>query len=104
MRSHNAPVRALRRLDAKGVGTKPPYRPDDPDGWNVLLKDYAQSVRRIAKARSVTLVDTYQVFKDYSARDGHDLNDLMIDGMHPNDAGHALIAKHLIMAIGKEPK
>jgi len=85
--------------ELKKLYAKPPYRPDDPDGWNVLLKDYAEAVRRVAKARNVTLVDTYQFFQAYAARPGHDLNDLMIDGMHPGDSGHAIIADHLMELV-----
>jgi lysophospholipase L1-like esterase len=84
----------LRRLWAK-----PPYRPDDPDGWNVLLKDYAAAAREVATARRVPLVDVYQLFQTYAASEGHNLNDLLLDGMHPNDAGQAIIAEHVAKTI-----
>jgi len=82
---------------------KPPYRPEDPDGWNVVLKDYAQAARRVARARRVPLVDVYRVFESYAAKPGRNLNDLMLDGMHPNDLGHTIIANLLIEAIQNIP-
>jgi lysophospholipase L1-like esterase len=78
---------------------RPPYRPDDPDGWNVFLKDYAQAARRVAKACRVPLVDVYQLFQKYASEPGHSLNDLMLDGMHPNDLGHTIVANHLIEVL-----
>jgi lysophospholipase L1-like esterase len=87
--------------ELKRLYGKPPYRPDQPDGWNVLLKDYSQAVRRIAKDQQVPLVDTYRLFTEYSAAPGHNLNDLMLDGMHPANSGHTIIADH-IMARLKE--
>src|SRR2546428_86279 len=79
--------------------SKPPYRTDDPDGWNVLLKPYLKAVRRVAKTRKVPLVDIYKLFKSYAAVPGHNLNDLLLDGMHPNDLGHTIIANHIIEII-----
>lgn len=89
--------------ELKKLYASPPYRPDDADGWNVLLKDYAEAVRRIAAAREVPLVDTDRLFRAYAAEPGHDLHDLMTDGMHPNDAGHAIIAVHLAGLIRTTP-
>jgi lysophospholipase L1-like esterase len=83
----------------KELYAKPPYRPDEPDGWNLLLKDYAQAVRRVAKTQKVPLVDTYEFFQDHAARPDHDLNELMTDGMHPNNLGQELIADHLMKIL-----
>jgi len=76
-----------------------PYRPDDPDGWNVELKQYATAVRQIAVDKHVLLVDVDQIFRDYAAEPGHHLDDLLLDGMHPNDAGHRLIAEGILKDI-----
>jgi lysophospholipase L1-like esterase len=81
--------------ELKRIYYGPPYRLDDPDGWNVLLKDYAGVVRRIARVGRIPLVDVDHLFRDYAASPGHRLHDLMIDGMHPNDRGHEMIAFHV---------
>ncbi len=87
--------------ELKKLYGKPPYRPDEPDGWNVLLKNYAQAVRAVAKDRGVPLVDTYSLFTEYASRPGHNLNNLMVDGMHPSDPGHAIIANHIVNMMTK---
>lgn len=75
---------------------KPPYRPDDPDGFNVLLCDYAEIVRRVAGQENVTLVDVYAAFQAYGKEPGQSVADLLLDGMHPNDRGQLLVANLLL--------
>lgn len=82
--------------------SKPPYRPDDPDGFNVTLKPYVEAVRHLAKREAVTLVDVNRAFYDDGHANGVGLNDLLLDGMHPNEKGHHLIAKLLVRAIERE--
>jgi lysophospholipase L1-like esterase len=77
----------LRKL----YGSKP-YEPDNADGWNVLLVHYAEAVRKIAGEEKVAMVDVDRIFRDYAAQPGHQLSDLLLDGMHPNDTGQRLIA------------
>jgi lysophospholipase L1-like esterase len=78
---------------------KPPYEPENPDGWNVLLKQYAQAVREIAEKENVRLVDVDGLFRRYASQPGHRPGDLLQDGMHPNDEGHELIAAAVVAAI-----
>ncbi len=80
---------------------KPPYNPDEADGFNVLLKDYAEIVREISRSKKVPLVDVYQEFNDYGMNKGKSVNDLLLDGMHPNDAGHEIIADFIMKMIIK---
>lgn len=79
----------------KGLYGKPPYQPEDPDGFNVLLKEYAETVRNVAQREKVTLVDVYQAFDAHGKEPGQSVDDLLLDGMHPNSKGHALVAKLL---------
>jgi len=70
---------------------------DDPRGIDRLLDIYAQRVRKVARAENVPLVDVFERFEAYDRVPGQSIHDLLIDGdeMHPNDAGHALIAQWL---------
>ena len=68
---------------------KPPYAPDDPDGLNLFLHDYADVCRNIAENENVPLVDVFGAFVS------QDADALLLDGMHPNEAGHRLIAELL---------
>lgn len=78
---------------------KPPYDPDDPLGFNLYLKSYAQAVREIAKEKQVPLVDIYAAFEKYAEKEGQSAQDLLLDGIHPNTAGQQMVADLLIPQI-----
>jgi sialidase-1 len=78
---------------------KPPYDPGDPDGFNVLLKGYADTARNVAAETGVAFIDVYAMFEAYDAVAGQSMDDLLLDGMHPNDAGHRLVANALMEMI-----
>jgi len=80
---------------------KPPYVPGDPDGFNVLLKSYAEAVREVARQTGARLVDVYAAFQEYGAENGHSVDDLLLDGMHPNATGHRLIAVRLRQQLAR---
>ncbi len=103
------PLRWTDKL--KGLYGSPPYDPDDADGFNVLLKEYATKVREIAARLHVALVDVYTAFEAYGRDAGQSLDDLLLDGMHPNETGQRLVARLLLrklldgegnQAIGKQ--
>ncbi len=73
---------------------KPPYRPDDADGFDApMLARYNDSVRTLAKELAVPLVDVHAAF---SAKNP---DKLLLDGMHPNDEGHRIIAEMLVPVL-----
>lgn len=83
----------------KALYGKPPYDADDPNGFSAPLAEYCEIVRKTARAEGVTLVDLFQAFEDYGRVDGQSVDDLLLDGMHPNDKGHRLIADLILPAI-----
>lgn len=69
---------------------KPPYRPDDADGFDApVLAHYNETVRKLAAELAVPLVEIHDAF---TARNP---DKLLLDGMHPNDEGHKLITELL---------
>lgn len=80
-----------------------PYRPDDADGFNVLLAQYAETARRVAREERVPLADAYTAFQDYGRRPGQSVDALLGDGMHPNAAGQLLLADLLLPLLGEAP-
>jgi len=76
-----------------------PFDVNDPWGFNLTNREYAQGVRELAKDLNVPLVDVYQHFYDYDAARNQSTVDLLLDGMHPNTAGHVLIADWLLAEI-----
>lgn len=81
---------------------KPPYDPEHQEGFNTLLKRYAEVARQVAQEKQVALVDVYQEFNSFGKRDGHSKQDLLLDGMHPNGRGHQLIAALLTKTITRK--
>lgn len=78
-----------------------PYVLSDPDGMNVLLRDYAETVRKLAQEEGVDLVDIYTAFKNADAAPKRKPGWLCSDGMHPDDDGHRLVANLLIEHLSK---
>jgi len=74
---------------------------DDPRGINRILDVYAERAREVARQEDVPMVDVMARFEAYGRVPGQDIRDLLIenDDIHPNDAGHALIAEWLLEAI-----
>ena len=90
---------------------KPPYNVEDSDGFNVVLKEYAQAVRRISAEEHVLLADVDAAFRgefarhagaESSKKDKPSGSWLLPDGMHPGNPGHALIADLIVDALGAE--
>jgi lysophospholipase L1-like esterase len=78
---------------------KPPYDPEDVQGFNVLLRSYAAAVRKIAKEENVPLVDVYAAFENYDKQANQAADDLLLDGMHPNTQGQKMVADLLLPQI-----
>ena len=57
------------------------------------LIEYADATRGIAKDQKTMLVDIWNQFRN------HKPDAWLLDGMHPNDAGHEVIAQYLASAI-----
>lgn len=78
---------------------KPPYNPEDPDGFNLLLRDYAAVLRDLALEEKVALVDLFELFKSVPGAAPGKMGRLIPDGMHPNSEGHFLIAEALMKTL-----
>jgi len=80
---------------------KSPYDPNVEDGFNVRLKEYAAKVRELAKEKKLALVDVYQLFEKHGAKDGRSVDELLLDGIHPNEVGQRIVADALLPLIRK---
>jgi len=89
------PTRWTGRL--KEMYGKPPYRPDAEDGFDKpVLARYCDAMRALAKELNVPLVDVHEAFL------ARQPDKLLLDGMHPNDAGHAVVAELLVPVIREQ--
>jgi len=92
------PVRWTSRLrDRYG---RPPYRPEEGDGFDApVLESYRVAMREMAAELQIPLVDLPAVWAAHLAENGGEVDALLLDGMHPNDAGHAVTAAALLPAV-----
>ena len=77
--------------DAKIIFMTPLHRlaettPSEPDGK--ILKDYAEAICTICKKHSIPVIDLFEI----NPLDPSDKK-LVPDGLHPNDAGHEILAE-----------
>lgn len=70
---------------------KSPYDVNNPKGLNIILRDYAQSVRTIAKNTNTHFIDIFRHFETMEVQNKN-LLEYIPDGIHPNDTGHEMIA------------
>jgi sialidase-1 len=79
---------------------KPPYDPDAEDGFEKpYLNAYNEALRRLATELKIPLIDVYAEYPGYAKKLGKPVDALLLDGMHPGDAGHELVAELLVPAI-----
>jgi lysophospholipase L1-like esterase len=83
---------------------KPPYLPDDATGFNAMLRAYADKVRQIANTENVPLIDVYRSFEEFGKQEKQTVSDLLLDGIHPNERGHRLLADQLITLLLRSGK
>jgi lysophospholipase L1-like esterase len=76
-----------------------PYALENPDGMNVLLRSYAQATRDVARNTGTPLIDVMAAFEAYGTKQNHSIDRLLVDGIHPNEEGHRMIAGLLCQQI-----
>lgn len=75
---------------------KPPYHPADPEGLEKpYFRGHLETLRALATELSVPLVDIHAAYGEGES----EANSLLLDGIHPNDLGHALVAERLLPVI-----
>ncbi|HJP82534.1 MAG TPA: SGNH/GDSL hydrolase family protein [Fimbriimonadaceae bacterium] len=73
--------------------------PPDRVKWRVDLDPRIHAVRRVAAKHADAYVPLDGLFAAATCQ--HDIADLAADGVHPEEAGHRLIADHLLGAINQ---
>jgi len=72
-------------------------------GIDLLLDQYAEDVRDVAKSESLPLVDVFDAFERYGMAPGQTIDDILLagDGIHPNQAGQNLVCRLLVAQIAE---
>jgi len=77
-----------------------PYDSESEEGFDSLtLAGYNEALRELAKELEVPLVDVRAAYPGSAAEKGTTVDGLLLDGMHPNDFGHELVADLLVPVI-----
>ena len=92
------PLRWTPRV--KKLYGKPPYRVDAADGFDSpSLARYNDVILQVAKELKIPLVNIHAAYPEFAKAHNTDIDGLLLDGMHPNDLGHQLVAERLVPLI-----
>lgn len=95
------PLRWTSRL--REMYGKPPYHPEAEDGFDALhLAAYNEVIRKLAKEFNLPLVDIRAAYPAFATAHRTTVDKLLLDGMHPTDAGHQLVAELLVPVIRQQ--
>lgn len=96
------PNRLAWHKDTRELYGKPPYNPEDPEGFNVVLDTYVQALRDLAARKNVTLIDINAAYQKYPAETGQPYSKLLLGGQTPNDRGHQLVYDLLMQKMSEK--
>ena len=63
------------------------------------LEEYVEVIRDLAKKNSIPFIDVYSLYIEYGNSPNRQVDDLLLDGVHPNDRGHEILAEKLTEMI-----
>ena len=65
---------------------------DGKDFWRILhVNDINAIYKRAQEKTGFAFISLYDLFTDYLAKSGEKLDELLCDGLHPNDAGYKVM-------------
>lgn len=88
-------VKEIQKNSIKVVLMTPNPFDESKEQWRVdRLSLYMQKLKQVAKENNTELLDVWAMFEDYK-KQNDSMKSLLLDGVHPNDTAHELIAKEL---------
>jgi lysophospholipase L1-like esterase len=74
---------------------------DGKDYWRILhMSDINDSYKKLAKEYGANVLSLYDLFSDHCEKNNLSIDELLCDGLHPNDKGYRVIFDLLIKAFG----
>ena len=74
---------------------------DGAEYWRILhMCDINTIYKRAQEKAGFAFISLYDLFADYLAKSGADLNEFLSDGLHPNDAGYKVMFALLKARLG----
>jgi lysophospholipase L1-like esterase len=93
-------IKALQSQGAEVILLAPNgLRGKYPEYQNVRLKQYVEVVKKLSNKYQTGLVDNFKLFSDYYDIKENAAEEILLDGVHPNDKGHALMADKICQEI-----
>ncbi len=80
---------------------KPPYAPNDPNGFNYLKEKYIDKMKEVGARKKVSVIDLYSRYFEFEKAEKRPMDELYVDGLHPNSEGHRIEADMLLDTIRK---
>ncbi len=100
-RNLTAIVGTLKKDGARVILMTPNKIGGKHEDWRVArLGGYAEAVRSVASEQEAELVDVWGAYEAFEGAVAGKRTELMLDGSHPNDRGHELVATLLAARIG----
>lgn len=74
---------------------------DGENFWRILsMKDINESYGRLSRECGANVISMYDMFSEYCTENGVTVDELLDDGLHPNDRGYRVMFEILIGALG----
>lgn len=64
-----------------------------------MTAEYVQIVRDLADSENLALIDQWNLIKQYGEKKDQEIDELLLDGIHPNDRWHELLAEQITEII-----
>ena len=94
-------IRTLRDRDVEVILMTPNAIASQYEDWRYKRSaEYAGIARNIAMEEDIPLIDQWHLFEEYASVEGQEIEDLLLDGMHPNDQWHedlSIMLKNIII-------
>jgi lysophospholipase L1-like esterase len=82
-------VHSLQKKNIRVILMTPNGLGKDKEPWrHERLEKYVKVVRNIAQKEKLPLIDQWKMFDEYASIAGKKRDDLLLDGVHPNDMWH----------------
>ena len=74
---------------------------DGEDYWRILhMSDINESYKRLSIEREAAVISLYDLFLEYCKKSDLTIDELLCDGLHPNDSGYKIMFDLLVKSFG----
>jgi len=95
-------VKKMQEAGIKVVLMTPNQFDDRKEAWRLeRLALYKDQLKRVAKENNLPLIDVWELNEQYKKENGS-LTPLLLDGVHPNDEAHEIIAEKLFIEVKEQ--